>query len=215
MKHNSQEPQFLSWIVLAVCLLFVCSCKSSKPFHVNVNAEEPIKLDLSMDIHVYNHAGKESDEGKKSSKSSAKSAEKDKEIEKYTKVLESRRNRMAEVQEMKNARYVGENHLGLLELRSLPDGSAGDWVKKTVSAENDDRKFLMDHEADSKSKELAKVRAEQRQHILRKSHVGEWIEVDDLDNPGSYKWIEKVSPKKAASAELPDVDPVTKVSGSE
>jgi len=207
MKHAETQLVVSRILVVTACVVLLSSCKSSKPFHVNVNAEEPIKIDLSMDVHVYNHSG-DDPKKKKQEKDKAATA-KDEEAAEYTEVLEDRRNRMAEVQEMKNARYVGENRFGLLELRSVPEGSSGDWVKKTLLAENEDRKYLMDHEVRTKDKTLKVVQAEQRQHILRKSHVGEWVEVDDLENPGGFKWEQKVSPKKAvSSAELPDVAPV-------
>ena len=209
MKPAETQDLVKGGLAIVGVWLLLCSCKSSKPFHVNVNAEEPIKIDLNMDVHVYNHGGENSKKSEVNTNASS-SADDNSEAAEYAKILESRRNRMAEVQNMKNARYVGENRLGLLELRSLPEeDSAVEWVKKTLSEENDDRKYLMDHEVETKGKTLKEVQAEQRQHILRKSHVGEWVEMDDIENPGSYKWVQKVSPKKApVNAELPDVEPV-------
>ena len=170
--------------VLALCAV---SCK--KPFNVNVQAEEPIKLDVSMDVHVYQHGGSGAAvKTKTSSQSSSASAAA------YKNVLESRRNRMAEIQTLKNNRLVGESHTGLLELRKIPDGDYGDYVKKTVREENSDRTYLIEYESTQKNKTLSEVKTEQWRHAQRKAHPGEWIEVASPESPGGYKWVEKKSP---------------------
>ena len=47
-----------------------------------------------------------------------------------------RRARMAEIQNLKNGRVVGENRHGLLSLVQAPPGEYGDYVRRTVEAEN-------------------------------------------------------------------------------
>ncbi len=158
-------------------LLVAFAFSSCKPFDVNVATEEPIKVDLSMDVHVYQH-GAESKANKKS-------------MDDYKTIMNRRRDRMAEIQELKNNRTVGETHEGKLEIRNLPAAEYGNYVKETIRSENDDREFLIAHEAAEKSISADEVREAQWRHWQRKSFPGEWIEVEDGDGSGKYKWIQK------------------------
>ncbi len=133
-----------------------------------------------MDVHVYQH-------GKVDEKTSERQAS-------YRAAMDSRRNRMAEIQELKNNRLVGENHKGELEIRNKPAGEYGDYVAKTVREENADRLLLMKQEADEKNVSLDQVREGQWRHWQRKSFPGEWVEVKD---GARYRWNQK---QAAASA---------------
>lgn len=144
-------------------------------FDVNVATPEPIKVDLDMDVHVYQH-------GKVDEKKSEQQAE-------FRSAMDSRRNRMEEVQELKNNRLVGENHEGLLSVRTKPAGEYGDYVVKTVADENRDRETLMQNEAAEKNVSVDQVREEQWKHWQRKSFPGEWIEVEK--DGGGYEWEQK------------------------
>ena len=146
------------------------------PFDVNVTTAEPLKVDLSMEVHVYQHG--EPDEAENETRRT------------YKETMNRRRDRMAEIQELKNNRLVGETHEGTLEIRSLPAGEYGSYVRETVQAENEDRLFLMEHEAEEKSSPLAEVQRLQWRHWQRKSFPGEWIEVEG-DEAGTYRWIQK------------------------
>lgn len=171
-----------------ICLLFLVATGMScgRPFDVNVATDEPIRVDVSMDVHVYQH-GKDSPEEK------AKR-------ENYKTVMERHRNRMEEVQKLKNNRLVGEDHQGLLSIRNLPAGEYGLYVKKTVDEENKDRNFLLKAEAEQKSTSIGEVRQSQWQHWQRKSFPGEWIQVKG-DEPGTYHWEQKAGSGKEASGE--------------
>lgn len=158
---------FAAALALSSCL---------KPFDVNVTTPEPIKVDLSMDVHVYQHG---QPEGKKAE------AQAD-----YRAAMDSRRNRMSEIQELKNNRLVGENHKGTLTVKNRPAGEYGDYVEKTVEAENHDREILMSQEAEEKGVAVDKIREEQWRHWQRKSFPGEWIEVAN-DNGQGYRWEQK------------------------
>ncbi len=153
---------------------FLASCK---PFDVNVNTPAPIKVDLSMDVHVYQHGAPAG--------TNVASAAGD-----FRAAMDSRRDRMSEVQELKNNRLVGESRSGLLSIRNRPAGEYGDYVERTVTAENLDRETLMRHEAEEKELDIAKVREEQWRHWQRKSFPGEWIEVAD-DDGITYRWEQK------------------------
>lgn len=163
----------LAAATLAASLL-MASCID--PLDVNVNTPQPIKVDLSMDVHVYQHGAV--DKKKEATDIGFRAA------------MDGTRNRMGEVQELKNSRLVGEGRNGLLSIRNRPAGDFGDYVEKTVDAENLDREVLMRHEAEEQGKPLDEVRAEQWRHRQRKSFPGEWIEVAD-ESGTTYRWIQK------------------------
>ncbi|HRQ89934.1 MAG TPA: DUF1318 domain-containing protein [Bacteroidia bacterium] len=166
----------LSTLAFALALpLGLASCL--KPFDVNVATPEPIKVDLSMDVHVYQH-GVATDPKKAEASADFRSA------------MDRRRNRMSEIQELKNNRLVGEGRSGLLSIRNRPAGDYGDYVETTVDAENADRELLMRHESEEKSLPLDAVRREQWRHWQRKSFPGEWIEVGGEDG-APYRWEQK------------------------
>lgn len=156
------------------------------PFDVNVATEEPLKVDLTMEVHVYQHG--EPDEEEKAARQT------------YKEAMTRRRNRMAEIQELKNNRLVGETHEGILEVRSLPAGDYGNYVRETVETENEDRLFLMEHEAREKDVPLGEVRRMQWRHWQRKSFPGEWIEIEG-DEAGDYRWTQKQGASEAGSEE--------------
>jgi len=66
---------------------------------------------------------------------------------------------IGELQPLKNSRLIGENHLGLLEVRNPAPGEYGDYVRETVDAENKDRMALMDLTAKAQ-KNFARRRGE-------------------------------------------------------
>ncbi|MDF1739116.1 MAG: DUF1318 domain-containing protein [Verrucomicrobiales bacterium] len=174
MRSYRTIPALLLPMLLALALT---SCID--PFNVNVTTDEPIKVDLSMDVHVYQHAAATSE--------SAAAAQAD-----YRAAMDSRRNRMAEIQELKNSRLIGENHLGKLSIRNKPAGEYGDYVSDTVADENRDREVLIKHEAAEKGVSITKVQQEQWRHWQRKSFPGEWIEVENEDSSG-LRWEQKAS----------------------
>ncbi len=69
-----------------------------RPFDVNVGTDEPIQVDVNMDVHVYQH-------GESSPEDKAKREE-------YNTVMERHRNRMAEIRKLKDNRLVGEDYQG-------------------------------------------------------------------------------------------------------
>lgn len=160
-------------LVIALCVTLV-GC--GRPFDVNVSTTEPIEVNLNIEAHVYQHG--ETDEAVAEAADNLKEA------------LERRRNRMAQIQELKDNRLIGETHEGLVEIRTLPAGEYGQYVKETVDAENADRNFLIKNESDEKDVSVAKIRAEQWEHWQRKSFPGEWIEVEGAE-AGTYKWVQK------------------------
>lgn len=169
-----REYGFLFRIAALTAPLCLGSCLPT--IDVDVATPEPIKVDLSMDVHVYQH-------GKVDEKTSEEQAS-------YRAAMDSRRNRMEEIQELKNNRFIGENREGKVEIRNKPAGEYGDYVVTTVRDENRDREVLMRHEAAEKGVGIGQIRAEQWRHWQRKSFPGEWIELESPDG-SSFVWQQK------------------------
>jgi hypothetical protein len=172
---------------LALAAAITLALSSCKAFDINVGTKEPIKLDpikvdLTMRVDVYQYTGASKEE---------KQA-----VKNVGHAVERQRNRMAEIQTLKNSRFVGENHMGLLTIRNHPAGTHGEYVEKTVEEENADRSFLMADKANVSGVELASIRNQQWEVRTQDAYEGELIEVPGT-TPGSYRW----EPKKKAAKE--------------
>jgi hypothetical protein len=154
----------------AIALMAGCSAPT-----VNLATGEPIKVDIAMRLDVYNH-NKEP-----AAKAAGTSPTSDTETR--------RRNRMADIQNFKNSRLIGEGRDGLLSVRVDSPGDAGDYVRKTVAAENEDRTALMKAAAEKGEKSLAAVQAEQGVLWQKRSFEGELIELANPD--GTFSWSPK------------------------
>ena len=119
-------------LLFALCgLSLLASCKTLP--EIPITTPKPIEVNLNMRLDVYQYRGDEPVD-----KEAAKT---------ISEATERMRNRMAEIQTIKSNRFVGEDHRGLLQLREVPAGTWGDYVKETVKAENDDRTLLMRNQA--------------------------------------------------------------------
>jgi len=156
----------------AALLAAGCSAPS-----VNLSTPEPIKVDISMRLDVYQHS-KETAAARTGVTTSPVS-------EPETR----RRNRMADIQNFKNSRLIGENREGLVTVRVDTPGAEGDYVRKTVAAENEDRMALMKAAAVRDKKSLPALQAEQSSLWQKRSFEGELIEVSKPD--GTFEWTEK------------------------
>lgn len=154
----------------AIAMMAGCSAPT-----VNLATGEPIKVDIAMRLDVYNH-NKES-----AAKGAGASPTSDTETR--------RRNRMADIQNFKNSRLIGEGHNGLLSIQVDSPGEAGDYVRKTVAAENEDRMALMKALADKGEKSLPAVQTEQGALWQKRSFEGELIEITNPD--GTFSWVPK------------------------
>ena len=129
-----------------------------------------------MRLDVYQHAKEAS---KKSTSSVATS----------TDPVEARRNRMADIQTFKNSRLVGEGRDALLAIRVETPGDYGDFIRKTVDAENADRMALMKSDAEKQKTSLPQIQTKQASLAAKLAFKGEWIEV--VKDDGSAEWIQK------------------------
>lgn len=128
-----------------------------------------------MRLDVYQH----SKEAVPSSKKSPPSSDPD----------SARRNRMADIQTFKNSRLVGEGRDALLAIRVETPGDYGDFIRKTVDAENADRIALMKADAEKQKTSLPQIQTKQASLAAKLAFKGEWIEV--VKDDGSAEWIQK------------------------
>lgn len=160
-------------VTTAGATLFLTACAGPT---VNLATPQPIKVDIAMRLDVYQHAKEAS---KKSTPTSTTS----------TDPAEARRNRMADIQTFKNSRLVGEGRDALLAIRVETPGDYGDFIRKTVDAENADRMALMKSEAEKQKTSLPQIQTKQASLAAKLAFKGEWIEFVKAD--GSSEWIQK------------------------
>lgn len=165
-------------VLLLLALLLLLSGGGCSNFGVDLNTDEPIKVDIAVKLDVYQHQDPDAQTATTRPMSDA-----DMSIE------ERRRRRIGEIQTLKNNRIVGENHLGLLEVRSLPPGEYGDYVKGVVDKENEDRTALMTAMAGNEGVGIVAIQERQAGLFHDRAFNGEWIETQTPD--GSYQWEQK------------------------
>jgi len=160
-------------LAITATALFLTACAGPT---VNLATPQPIKVDIAMRLDVYQHAKEAS---KKSTSSVATSID----------PAEARRNRMADIQTFKNSRLVGEGRDALLAIRVETPGDYGDFIRKTVDAENADRMALMKSDAEKQKASLPQIQTKQASLAAKLAFKGEWIEV--VKDDGSAEWIQK------------------------
>lgn len=164
-----------------VALAFVLTSGGCQMPSINLATNQPIKVDIAMRLDVYQH-----DEDGPSPVATPKPAPG------AAAALEPgrrRKDRDADLQTFKKARFVGEGHDGLLVILKAPEGNPGDYLRHTVAAENSDRMADMKAYAKSQKLPLAEVQAGQGELWRNRSFKGEWIETKGAD--GSYQWVQK------------------------
>ena len=157
----------------------LCSLAACKLPDVNLATSEPLKVDINVDLNVYQHSTPEA------------AAAADKAVEVIEEVQKRKYNRAKEIQELKNQRFLAETHRGVLLLRNPPAGTYGEYVKKLTEDENADRMKLMTADAAKARQELKEVMDERFAANVKNAHAGEWIEVPDPAKPESYKLEQK------------------------
>lgn len=154
--------------LVATLLPLLAACNPT----VHVATSEPLKVDVNMRVDIYQHttgnAPAEGPEGEAQTR---------------------RRARMAEIQNLKNARIVGEDRHGLLAIVQAPPGDYGDYVRRTAEAENADRLALMKQLAAERRVPLAQIEAEQATLWRERAFPGEWVETQEPD--GAWRWTQK------------------------
>lgn len=160
---------------------------------IPITTPKPLEVNLNMRLDVYQYRGDEP---------------LDKEAVKHaSEATERMRNRMAEIQTLKNNQLVSEDHRGLLQIREVPAGDWGVQVKKAVAAENEDRMLLMRQKAKDANRPLHEIEDEQWHLRSEQADTGEWIEVPGT-TAGSYQW-KRVAADTTPPASQPTATPTT------
>lgn len=166
------------------CAACLTACKQLP--QIPITTPKPLEVNLNMRLDVYQYHGDEPQ---------------DKEVLKHvSEATERMRNRMEEIQTLKNNQLVGEDHRGMLLIREVPAGDWGVQVKKTVAAENDDRMLIMRQKAKEANRPLHEIEDEQWRLRTEQADTGEWIEVAG-STPGSFQW------KRVAADTIPQPSP--------
>jgi len=171
--------------------LVMASCRTLP--QVPITTPKPLEVNLNMRLDIYQYRGDEPQ---------------DKEATRNASEASTRmRNRMAEIQTLKNNQLVGEGHRGLLEVREVPSGEWGAQMKKAVAAENADRMLLMRQKAKEASRTLQEIEDEQWRLRTQQANTGEWIEVPGAKS-GSFQW-KRVDTATVPASSSPSSTPVS------
>jgi len=170
MEKQTMKILRASAVAAAAATFTGCSAPN-----VNLSTAEPIKVDISMRLDVYEH-------NKAAAKKTAS-------VEPASDPETRRRNRMADIQNFKNSRLVGEGRDGLLSVRVDAPGDAGDYTRKIVALENEDRKALMTARSEKEKRAIEDIQSEQAALWRQRSFEGELIETANPD--GTFGWIAK------------------------
>jgi len=152
-------------------LMLLAGCKT---IGVDLGTQQPLKVDIAMKLDVYQHG-----DPAQPKKNSAPTAD----------VATTRRNRIAELQALKDQRLIGENHAGYVEARNTPPGNFGEYVRQTVDDENADRARLIERLAKERSLTVAEAERQQSEIFRKAAFKGEWVEVPDAE--GKFAWKQK------------------------
>lgn len=186
-------------LILILCVVFGLGCARVKVG----GSQEPIKVDISMRLDIYQHVAKDIDdiesivsggEGqpvKKAPQSRfhlfvatafAQDADLSPEVEQ---AALSRRERRPELVFWQERRVLGENKSGLVEIR----GSADTSVEALVSAENKDRMVIYGAIAEKNGTSVEEVQKLYAKRLQSDAPSGTPIEVVNED--GSSQWRTK------------------------
>lgn len=154
----------LKHFIIITCILKLASCSPS----VRISTPEPVKIDVAMsvDVHNYHHLD-ESTSGEFDDPNSLSPHKR-------------RRNRMAEVQNLKNDRVIGEGNDGLLHIRkTIEDKAYKDYTDQVVALENADRMEIFARHSKEFKKPKTIIIKESVQRSRDASFPGEWVQMDD------------------------------------
>ena len=185
-------------LILMLSLIFIWGCA-----RVMVQTpKEPIKVDISMRLDIYQHIEKDIDEIENivsGSKETTKSENKESLLDYFIsnvyaqeglspEVEEAalrRRDRRSELVPWQEKGTIGENKSGLLEIRD--SGSADPSVKQLINSENSDRMIIYQAVANKNNTSVGEVQTIYAQRLQNDAPSGTPIEVPD-EATGSYEW---------------------------
>lgn len=169
------NPSAMSYRVIfkrgtGVFLLLAATLASGCSPTIKVATPDPVKIDVNMKVDVYTKTD----------------PRKQKEEVNQMQAAIARRNRMAEVQSLKNDRLIGEDREGYLAIRKVPDDPKyAEYEKSIVNGENNDRAVIYLATAEKDGKPMEMVQRDYAKLWRDRSFPGEWIQKDD------GTWIQK------------------------
>lgn len=183
-------------ILVTIGILIALGCA-----RVRVEApKEPIKVDISMRLDIYQHIEKDIDQiegivsGAKDSRSwlwqglaSTAYAEEalDPEVEQ---AALRRKERLEEISSLEGKGIVGENKSGLVEIKKQENTDT--LVKETVTAENNDRMLIYKYLSRKNHTSLEEIQKIYAKRLQADAPVGSPIESLN-EATGAYEWKEK------------------------
>ena len=181
-------------LILGSAAFILAACKLPE---VPITTPKPLEVNLNMRLDVYQYRGDDQYRGDEPQDKEA--------LKNASEATERMRNRMQEIQTLKNNQLVSEDHRGLLQIREVPAGDWGAQVKKAVAAENEDRMLLMRQKAKESNRPLFEIEAEQWRLRSQQAETGEWIEIPG-STPGSFE-LKRVEAKTPPPASQPATTP--------
>lgn len=137
---------------------------------VNLATPQPVKVDVTARLDVYQKT------------SPTKASEEQSNLQ----IAANRRLRSGEIQNLKNARIIGEDRDGYLDIRNPPaDPQYLQYTKGIVDAENADRSYLYLTNAQNKSEPLELVQSTYAQLWRDRAFPGEWVQKEN------GTWVQK------------------------
>ncbi|MES2310029.1 MAG: DUF1318 domain-containing protein [Verrucomicrobiota bacterium] len=137
---------------------------------IQVSTPEPVKIDVNMRVDVHTKDDREKP---------AKTANE-------TSLVASRRfARMGEIQDLKNAAFIGENNKGYLEIRQKPEGKipSGEpydvYAQRLVREENNDRRSIYLLAAEKEGVPMEVVEQENSKRWHESAFPKEWLQKED------------------------------------
>lgn len=166
--------------LLVFFLLGGCAAPS-----VNLATNEPIKVDITMRLDVYQYGQTGGTKPAETPANSSQAAANPK---------AARDNRLADIQQFKINQLVGEGRDGLLvvrweEVNKQPEADRIS-VRDTVKKENADRMEMMKAAAAEEKISLPEIQAKHAEIWRNRAFKGEWIEMP-LPDGGDGQWVRK------------------------
>jgi len=154
----------------AAGFLVVACCLSGCIPTINLATPEPVKVDVTARLDVYQKTAP------------TKAQEEQSSLE----IAANRRLRSGQIQQLKNDRVVGEDRDGYLAMKNPPaDPKYLAYAQGVVGAENGDRSFLYLSNAQAQNKPLEMIEREYAQLWSDRAFPGEWVQKEN------GTWIQK------------------------
>ncbi len=187
-------------VIIFISMIFVVALGCAK---VQVaGSKEPIKLDISMRLDVYQHVAKDIDaienivsggQNKKADKTSylmnylVKEAYAQEALSPEVEQAALRRkDRLAEINQYLSSSVIGENKIGLLEIKQKDKSGT---VLQLVEKENADRELIYKAISQKNSTPIEEVQKLYAKKLQENAPGGSLIEI--IDANGNYTWKKK------------------------